>query len=258
MIATKELISQTMKYPELTAFDTSNTVHRSVENRLSALPAAESQWIQSMSSVFGSSPPSSAYWSSLDLCIDYIAPFIGGGAHRCFLPTGEAVELHDVDRSYESGCIEFKTSDNRTLIAKPSALRFERIRGAPGESFCLLELGRLSPCSLLTEARTFETLIELTPLRYVDAEGFVDVYDGADNWDMTVDRSATVRRVTRWLGGKILITPKASSWGDAGTTCDDRHNRLAAASIKRMIDDTLQSRSTAIANASVLPVAIKF
>jgi hypothetical protein len=161
-----------------------------------------------------------------------------------------------VDRSYESGCIEFKTSDNRTLIAKPSALRFEHIRGVPRESFFLLEIGRLSPCSLLTEAKAFETLIELSPLRYVDAEGFVDVYDDANGWAIKVDRSRTARRVTRWLGGKFLITSRSSSWGNAGTTCDDRHNRLAAPTIKRMIDDTLQSRSAAIANATVLPIAI--
>ena len=216
------------------------------------MTAAESQWIQSMSAIFGSSPPPSAYWGSVDMCVDFIAPFIGRSDHRCFLPTGEAVELHDVDRSYESGCIEFKTSTNRTLIGKLSALRFEHIRGAPLESFFLLELGQLSACSLATARADFETLIELAPLRYVDAEGF----DDADDCDSKVDRSAKSRRLTRWLGGKMLITSKSSSWGNAGTTCDDRHNFLAAPTIKRMIVDTLQSPSAQTDNARVSPITI--
>jgi hypothetical protein len=190
------------------------------------------------------------------MCIEYILPFIGSGRNRCILPTGEAVELHDVDRSYESGCIEFKTSNNRTLIGKPSALRFEHIRGAPLETFFLLEMGRLSPCSLPTAPEDFETLIELAPLRYVDAKGFDDAYDGVDDWDMKVDRSAKSRRLTRWLGGKILITSKSSSWGNAGAACDDRHNFLAAPAIKRMIEDTLQFRSVAIDDARVSPIAL--
>ena len=200
----------------------------------------------------------SVRWNSPSAIIRALQPFMGVSINHAHLPAGGGLDFLSVGSSDEIGCIEFGVDEGLSHIVKPKRLILERISEATGESFLLLELDELrrwdadenenlsseEENSIQRRLRQREEVLEVGRGEYLPVSVWDDGYLGHDEDGNEIPLPSTARLITRWLQGKILLVCKGSMWNGTPATYDGRHNRMTAAQIRAMIEQSMEAFSS--------------
>jgi hypothetical protein len=200
-----------------------------------------------------------AEWCDPAAIAGALSPILGESSNHAMLPTGGGQDIGAVRLSEsEPGCLELKVSRGSAYLVMPRKLTAERITGAPGNSFLLLELDELPLTDVYeddpedveefgmgrrgrTLERGQEEVVEIAPGQYVEVEVLDRGYLGYDEDGSEMPLPDGARRVVRFLRGKVLFVAKASMWNQERSTYDGRHSEMSVDQIRLIIERSIEA-----------------
>jgi hypothetical protein len=213
-----------------------------MDRRKEFLTECRAYWEKAISDVIGPIPPTSSTWHGLDRIKAVLQHFVGSNRNHGHYPTGGGMDFHSVENAGEVGCLSISLGDRMADIVKPLSMTLEHFIDAPGESFIILELDKLSP--VLTDhdyGPDKEPALEYPLGTYRNIEFWERGYLNYDSNGREIPLPVDSRGVTRWLGGKILIVSKGSLWNGTPATYRGQHNKMTNAQIRGAIESALRN-----------------
>ncbi len=179
------------------------------------------QWVEIQNFLFPVSIPQRAVWEKLEDIVKVLK--IACHQENCvhmFFPDGGGADLEDIRTSSESGCIELIWGLGSLYdIIKPKRLIFESFGDDSEWNYFRLELNELEPTiDHKDKSKDHEEVSEMSPGQYDPRS--------AEEIEENDEISGSVREVTRWFHGSIVIFWKFSIYNREPSTYDGRHNTM--------------------------------
>ena len=155
------------------------------------------------------------------------------------------MDLLEVAKSHEDGCLELRWSRLSASILKPKELRLEIFPSFPSLSYFRLQVDLLEPWSEGVDpaVHTREELAELAPLDYRDRSVLDAGYYDYDECGNEISTPQGTRVVTRYFGGSFVFFAKGSVYNRLKGKLDGynaQHNKMSADQFRRFIADLIR------------------
>lgn len=192
-------------------------------------------WNEVIKSIFPVGSPTTCVWTDHKEIIEVLNK-IGSFANtnHMFYPKSGGLDLKGSSTSFESNCIEIKTSFNEVI--SPISLTFNSFENDDENdwTYFRIDLNEISQTDVYNYDANFqEELTELEPLYYV----------GREHWDEGEFNDEklpeTARLVIRRLKGALVIFGKLSSYNKHSRTYDGRHNNYDESEFRDYIQSVI-------------------
>jgi hypothetical protein len=193
------------------------------------------QWIDIQKEFFPSNIPNRVVWEKAETIVNILKKLaLTEDLCHVFIPTGGGSDLIGAYLSYEENCIELDFG--HTLICKPRRLVFESFDNDEEWNYFRLECDKLETSSYYQDSLDRETLTELKPLLYTDA----NCYEYNDFDGKRMPKNA--RLVDRILYEcSFVIFRKTSTYNKVPATYDARHNKMTTDRFRSYIEDAVKA-----------------
>lgn len=165
--------------------------------------------------------------------------------NHTFMPSGGGLDLTGAKESIEKNKIELKF-DGIVQIVKPETLTFHPIGQSPEWWYFRLNTSSFESSGVYEEDKKTELfktsntkesellmnfygeeVLEIEPGEYIDRSFLDSNYMGYDENGCEIPIPQTARTVLRkYNGGAFIIFPKFSTYNNASSTYDARHNKM--------------------------------
>lgn len=217
---------------------------------------SRTEWDAAVDQLLPAGATCAEWWGATPIAAA-LQPILGPNSNHAFLPTRGGVSVAAATvASGEVGCLELRPKGGSTYLVKPRKLTAERVVGAPGNSFLLLELDQLPLTDVYEDdpdeveedglgirgrilERGQEEVVEISPGHYVDRSVWDHGSLGYDEDGREVPIPQGARLVVRFLRGKVLFAAKASLWNRDPTTYDGRHSNMTPDEVREAIERSI-------------------
>lgn len=189
------------------------------------------QWIFVQNKLFPLSLPSSCVWTSLTDIINILNLLSSfSDLNHVFLPGGGGYDLDNARLSDEPGCLEFISLSINVM--KPKCLMFESFGTRYDWNYFRLELDTLEPSYDYKYDPKYNNIYS-EEVAILDNGKLIDP-------DNVCEHNKSVRYITRWLGGSLVIFNKRSVYNQTPETYDGRHNKMDYIEFRKYIDESVK------------------